>query len=153
MKICRRCNEEKPLSDFYKHTQMKDGHLNICKICVKKRVKIHREENLERIQEYDRRRNSLPHRVKAREEYAQTKAGRKASSRAKRKWARTNKEARAAQVILGSAVRDGRIEKKPCQICGSTCRIHGHHEDYAYPLDVIWLCPKHHKLIHKGAFS
>lgn len=34
-KICRRCNEEKSLLDFNKHKKMPDGHLNICKLCVK----------------------------------------------------------------------------------------------------------------------
>lgn len=35
-KICRRCNEDKSLQDFNKHISMSDGHLNICKSCIKK---------------------------------------------------------------------------------------------------------------------
>lgn len=35
MKVCRRCSIEKPLSGYYKHKQMGDGHLNICIECKK----------------------------------------------------------------------------------------------------------------------
>ena len=34
-KKCIRCNVEKVVSDYYKHGQMADGHLNKCKECCK----------------------------------------------------------------------------------------------------------------------
>jgi superfamily II helicase len=46
-KICRKCGIEKDISQFYKHSQMADGHLNICKDCVKQRVSKHRALNWE----------------------------------------------------------------------------------------------------------
>ncbi len=46
------------------------------------------------------------------------------------------------------ACKSGKIKKQPCEICGSTHRVAGHHDDYSKPLDVKWLCPKHHGILH-----
>jgi len=46
MKKCFKCGIEKELSEFYVHPQMGDGHLNKCKDCTKKDVKIDYKKNI-----------------------------------------------------------------------------------------------------------
>jgi hypothetical protein len=47
------------------------------------------------------------------------------------------------------AQRRGRLEPQPCEVCGSTNNIEKHHDDYAYPLRVRWVCRGHHSEITK----
>jgi len=40
-KVCTRCGEEKPLTDFYKHKLSKDGHAFQCKDCSLERSRVY----------------------------------------------------------------------------------------------------------------
>ena len=56
-------------------------------------------------------------------------------------------EKQRARETLKNHIRAGSIKEEPCAICGET-KTEGHHVDYSDPLNVIWLCKKHHELIH-----
>lgn len=68
-----------------------------------------------------------------------------------RKYKEKNPEKVKAQQKLNYAIRHGRIERSPCEVCGEGRRyhVHAHHDDYSKPLEVRWVCPVHHKLMHK----
>lgn len=102
---------------------------------MKWRVANHRSENLEAIQQYDRDRSKTPER----------KAYHRQNS--KLMWEKYP-ERRSAHIAVGNAVRDGKLFKQPCFICGST-KVEAHHPDYSAPLDVVWLCKPHHEEVHK----
>jgi len=53
-KQCFKCMKTKPLTAYYKHRQMGDGHLGKCKECTKLDATTHRNNNLDKIREYDR---------------------------------------------------------------------------------------------------
>jgi hypothetical protein len=52
-----------------------------------------------------------------------------------------------ARYKFRGAVVSGKLKKLPCQECGDL-NVDGHHEDYSKPLEVIWLCRKHHAKKH-----
>jgi hypothetical protein len=66
-----------------------------------------------------------------------------------KKWNSKNPEKRKAQKAVEYALKTGKLVKMPCERCGSTEHVHAHHDDYSRPLDVMWLCAKHHKERHK----
>lgn len=150
-KRCFKCEETKPRSEFYRHPRMKDGLLGKCKSCTKSDVSRNYRKNIEYYKEYERGRAMLPHRVESRHEYAETPRGRAVSRGAKARWRARNRIKLGAIQILNNAVRDGRVLKpERCECCGSRPkRLHGHHDDYAFALDVRWLCPGCHAKWHR----
>ncbi len=54
---------------------------------------------------------------------------------------------REAERQFKAALQHGLLTKKPCERCGRKA-AEGHHEDYRFPLAVVWLCRKHHRARH-----
>jgi hypothetical protein len=52
-------------------------------------------------------------------------------------------ERNIAHNAVGNAKRKSLLVKKACLICGRI-DVQAHHENYAKPLDIIWLCKEHH---------
>jgi ribosomal protein S27AE len=45
------------------------------------------------------------------------------------------------------AIKKGKLTRKPCEVCGVE-EADAHHDDYAKPLEVRWLCRSHHTKWH-----
>ena len=54
LKVCRKCNIEKPLKDFYKRQDLPDGHQYMCKYCTKIENKQYVQKNMEKIRKGNR---------------------------------------------------------------------------------------------------
>ena len=124
MKVCNLCEQEKDGSDFYK------GHAK-CKKCYIEKVKKHRQENIEHYRAYDRER------------------GNRHPKGYIKKYRRSYPNKYKATNMVNNAIRDGRLLRQPCEVCGTDERIHAHHDDYLEPLNVRWLCAAHHSQWHK----
>jgi len=58
-------------------------------------------------------------------------------------WRQKYPERRKAHADVFVALRNGSITKQPCEKCGCE-KVEAHHEDYLKPLEINWLCKKHH---------
>jgi len=140
MKYCKLCGEQKPLEEFYA------GNAR-CKGCAKAAARKRLTDKADEVRAYEKRRANAPHRAGARAEYQKTAAYRRSHKDATAKYAAKHPKRRAAQIAVGNAIRDGKLERLPCQVCGGPSEAH--HPDYDAPLDVVWLCVPHHVETHQ----
>ena len=127
---------------FYK------SNVSYCKPHWKERVKSNRAANSDHYKEHDRKRANLPHRVLARDEYQKTDAFAVSHLKANTRYRELHPDRTTARYATNNAIRDGRLAKMPCFMCGCE-QVEAHHADYSAPLDVVWLCVTHHKEVHK----
>jgi hypothetical protein len=147
MKRCIHCGEEKPLTEYYKHSAMADGHLGSCKTCVRAYVSANRAKNIDKVREYDRERGQDPKRKAAVRARASKYKAKKPEYIAH--YFEKNPDKHKAHGIVQRAIRSGKLVVQPCQRCGYGIGIQAHHEDYSKPLDVVWLCPPCHGARHR----
>jgi hypothetical protein len=140
MHTCTKCGETKPITLFNK--KIADGPLepwNVrrCKDCA-------HADYMKRYQQPERRaalqNASKNWRDKNPERHAELARG----------YRQRHPEKVIAHNRLNYAVRKGLVLRKPCEICGTTEKVHAHHVSYL-PEDwynVRWLCHVCHKLEH-----
>lgn len=131
-KLCNKCKTPKGFFCFSMCKKTKDGFQPWCRSCVAK----YKAENQHTRVEYNSK-------------YYRTKKYRTKSiiRQTERRQSGCPKE--KAQGMLQSAVATGKIKKPTtCSQCNEKYEIReiqGHHNDYNYPLLVVWACPKCHK--------
>ncbi len=136
IKHCNTCGTDKPLDDFHKRAASKDGRASLCKECQRQR---------------DQARFSDPavrHAHNERCKAYQHGEGKLIAGAAKSRYHKKHAKKRKAHVMVGNAIRDGKLIRKPCEVCDAVKTV-AHHDDYDRPLDVRWLCERHHKEWHR----
>ena len=150
-KRCSHCRGLKNLSEFYRRKRSSDGRQHICKECSRIRCAEYFATNRDKVRAYK----------------TQYRASHKEERRIS--WHRyymTHREALAERKAVASKTVKGRarnslimavylgniIKPSHCSSCGRGIErrlLHGHHEDYTKPLDVVWLCPACHGKRHR----
>lgn len=142
-KVCKTCHMKLPLGSFYARAAK-------CKECTKAAVKANRLSKLEYYREYDRLRGRTEERKRLVRERQKQEGNWQKHLENTKKWADKNSVKRKCQYAVSNAIRDGKLEKLPCWICGNP-DVEAHHPyyDLNFPLDVVWLCVDHHKEVHR----
>lgn len=135
-KACARCGAVKPLDNFYAHASTPGALAKRCKQCARAATMESRAKNRDVILERQRiQQRNLS------EEMRQRRNERGA------RYREIQPEKITAVNSLNLALRHGKITRYPCWVCGAT-KVEAHHPDYSRPLDVVWLCPTHHRETH-----
>lgn len=140
MKTCSCCKETKPLDCFHKRGEHRRSH---CKDCRRTRES---ERNRERAcryyyANYDKSREGAKRWAEENPEKM---------NEYKYAWRRRNQQKARAHWTVSNHLRSGNLKKGLCEECGSD-ETHAHHDDYDQPLEVRWLCARHHSSLHKEA--
>jgi len=111
-KICTKCNIEKPLFDFYKHSTGKYGTMSACKMCTSKDKKQYERENKEIVIERNRayRQDNKERICEQKKQYIQT--NKKQISERKKRWYEANKSYVAEQKKLYAQTPKGKAVEK-----------------------------------------
>jgi hypothetical protein len=130
MKECPQCGEIKGDDGFYKRDGKPSGS---CKVCNRKydRARYYRSREKRLLRDKERIKKN-PNLYKERNKVS------------KERYPEKHK----ARQIMSNAIRAGKLVRMPCEVCVEP-KSHGHHHDYSKPLDVHWLCVKHHMEQHR----
>lgn len=132
-KTCSRCGANLPISAFVRDRGRKCGYRCACKFCEQRAIRQRREINPERNRLQVKRSNS--------------KFPERAVNRILR-WEKNNPHKQYAKMQVRYEVNAGRIKPEPCCVCGFS-KGNAHHVDYRKPLQLMWLCQKHHRAWHR----
>jgi hypothetical protein len=124
-KVCFKCGINKPLTDYYVHKKMGDGHLGKCKECAKLDVKNKYVENIQS-EEYVEK-----ERARGREKYKRLNYVER--TQYKKPYSRSTRSIHRHLKAYGYCIVDKEY----------------HHWNYLFKYDVFILNKRAHKLVHK----
>ena len=138
MKVCFKCKEKKPFTEFWKDKKMVGGYFSYCIPCGKETGRVWKKANPDKLKASDK-----AYKTKHKEKHAKKQRG----------YAKRNPNKVRAQRLLYKAVKRGDlIRPSECSRCKGNkegYKIEGHHFDYSKPLEVVWLCHNCHVDEHR----
>jgi hypothetical protein len=142
LKACIRCGLIKERTDFGPNKENRDRLQTKCKPCLAELARISRQKNPARGEynrKYYRDNKERYDALRTTELYLEKKRKTQFSAYWKDKTKFLARRRVRIAIENGSLIRPDKCER--CYLPG---KIHGHHEDYSKPLEVMWLCEPCH---------
>lgn len=138
---CKKCQQVKSVFEFNRHSRhgpFEPWNLRQCKECARNNY-LERRDDPVKVASLQQTSNNWK---KAHPEHHAMLA---------REYRARNKEKTLAQNKLNYAIRSGKIQREPCEVCGTTEKAHAHHKTYLQEdwYNVSWLCFICHKMQHE----
>jgi hypothetical protein len=143
MKDCAECGKRLGLSEFGVNSATDDGLSRKCKKCVKAyRDSRKQKANASKPADWKRKTEDMAAYMRA---WSAANPGYMTAK--KKEWWAKNKDRQRVKDAVKYALKTGKLVRKPCEVC-NVVPAQAHHEDYSKPLEVVWLCRKHHTERH-----
>ncbi len=141
MAFCHKCGSKKEESDPPR---------GLCTPCRKSRERSYYDQNRDKILAaqrayYEENKDSILEKLR---QYNKTERGRDVHDAAVSRSRQRYPERSKARFAVNNAIAQGRLEPKPCEVCAAP-KAEAHHDDYSKPLEVRWLCNRHHREHHR----
>ncbi len=139
-KRCPKCEQAKPISEFYKNNSKKDGYACYCKTCDRTQVDLYQSNYPEKVKSSKRK-------------YHQSEKGKTAKKRDNLNYRLRYPKQHKAQAAVSKAIYRGKFSKATqhnCTYCSSVATEY-HHPSYKWEhrFDVIPICFQCHRKLHK----
>lgn len=129
-------------SDFYKDKHQSSGIHPHCKSCHNERRRMWQQQNRKKLIEYVKKNKELHP-----EKYSKLKVERN------RKYILANPTRHNVRRLAWFKMKKGILVPDSCCVCKTLykkeVKAQMHHNDYSKPLEIIWMCPTHHKAWHR----
>jgi hypothetical protein len=178
MKECSYCKKQKSYGEFYVQSKTKDGFSTMCKCCLQAKAKLARVNggrltekievvivdgveskkcrscgDVKPLAKFEKGNNGYG--VGGRRSECMTCRNKRPNKITKRKSSKKTDKGKSRKKLQQAIKRGKLVKPGKCSICNKKfdkCDLHGHHEDYSKPLDVVWCCQRCHHQIHHGEY-
>ena len=147
-KQCACCKEVKPSREFYARRTKGRSSIRLssyCRFCTSKKTRKWASKHKDQLA-IARRNLRSTERFRANRRLFYSLDPEKYKRHAL-EFARRHPEKVKAKTAVRDAIKRGELTRLPCEVCGNPVS-EAHHDDYSKPIDVRWLCVKHHNDHH-----